>query len=163
MSGAPVYLSGPFDHIDIDNVRPLCYEDGLLLRPLAPAAPLPGDLSHAMDEKRLCRVMAPLANHAAAFVLYNLHAIPNGETGSGVITPADYQAAVAMIQPYPGPWPIPDQGLLVYDHQTGKMPNAAGPQPNREYPANWSAPVGRSTNMCARRTHPTTSDSHPTA
>lgn len=36
-SGGPVYLSDAPDRILMKNVKPICYEDGKLLRPLAPA------------------------------------------------------------------------------------------------------------------------------
>jgi hypothetical protein len=122
MSGGPVYLSDRYSQLVPTNIGPLCYEDGLLLRPLAPACPLGEDLFRSMDEQRLYRVMAPLANKTAAFVLYNLQ----GDTTSGkpelsgTITCEDYTSAPAMIQPYPGKWPIPTEGLIVYDHYDRK-------------------------------------------
>ncbi len=122
MSGAPIYLSDRHSQLKPEHIFPLCYGDGLLLRPLAPAAPLPEDVFRMLEEERLYRVMAPLPNKSAAFVLYNLHRdLEGGEPElSGSIGPGDYAAASAMIQPYPGRWAIPDEGLLVYDHYTQK-------------------------------------------
>ena len=41
LSGGPVYLSDPPEQIVADAVRPLCYENGRLLRPAAPAVVMP--------------------------------------------------------------------------------------------------------------------------
>lgn len=118
MSGGPVYLSDRHEEIVPEMVMPLCYEDGLLPRPLAPAVPLVEDIFSNVSEKRLYRTVAPLANDSAAFVLYNLYgdASADDEAISGRISPADYAAASGMIQPYSGEWAIPSEGLLVYDH-----------------------------------------------
>jgi Raffinose synthase or seed imbibition protein Sip1 len=120
VSGGPVYLSDRYTELVPDRVRPLCYEDGLLLRPLAPASPLPADLFKTMDEDSLYRVMAPLANKAVAFVLYNLRGDieTNQVELSGEISAEDYRSASALMQPYPGKWDIPAGGLLVYDHHS---------------------------------------------
>lgn len=122
VSGGPVYLSDRYTQLVPDNIRPLCYENGLLPRPLAPASPLPEDLFGSMDEQRLYRVMAPLANNTAVFVLYNFYEEGKSQPVEleGSITPEDYQSAPGMIQPYPGKWEIPDEGLVVYDHYNGK-------------------------------------------
>jgi hypothetical protein len=128
MSGGPVYLSDEPTEFDAGIIRPLVFEDGRLLRPLAPAAPLHEDLFYEPDAGRLYRVVAPLANRAAAIVVYNL----DGGTGddekvlSTVITPLDYAHASGMIQPYPGQWKIPAEGLLVYDWYAGKARKLAG-------------------------------------
>ena len=118
LSGAPVYLSDPYDHLDMKNIKPLCYEDGLLLRPLAPAAPLPEDIFQPLETKRLHRVMAPLANGAAAIEIYNFHgdAKDDNPEYSTTIVPADYAAAGGMMQPFSGDWKLPDEGLVVYDY-----------------------------------------------
>ncbi|MCK4958922.1 MAG: hypothetical protein KAT00_05970 [Planctomycetes bacterium] len=122
MSGAPVYLSDAPTEFVPEVIRPLCYEDGLLLRPLAPAGPLRDDLFYALGDERLYRVAAPLNNRTAAIVVYNLTGGvgDDEESLSTVITPKDYSSASAMLQPYPGPWQVPDEGLLVYDWYSGK-------------------------------------------
>lgn len=121
LSGGPVYLSDPYDHLDLGNIEPLCYEDGLLLRPLAPAAPLPEDLFQPLTAKRLHRVMAPLANRSVAIAIYNFHgdAKDDNPEYATTIVAADYAAAGGMIQPYPGTWKAPDEGLVVYDYYEG--------------------------------------------
>jgi len=121
MSGAPVYLSdNPKDFI-AEYIRPLCYEDGELLRPVAPAAPLPDSVFIApMRQKVAYRVIAPLAGGAAAIVAYNLYH-PTSETPIQTsLTSRDYTHASAMIQPYQGRWKVPEEGLVVYDWYAGK-------------------------------------------
>lgn len=113
VSGGPVYVSDRHTQLVPENISPLCYENGLLPRPLAPASPLPEDLFRSMEEQRLYRVMAPLANQTATFVLYNFQS--EAVEFKGKITPEDYQSVSAMIQPYTGAWEVPAEGLLVYD------------------------------------------------
>ncbi|NOQ41067.1 MAG: hypothetical protein GQ563_01005, partial [Desulfuromusa sp.] len=120
ISGGPIYLSDKHEELVPENIMPLCYEDGLLIRPLAPASPLEGDLFLNPEDKALYRAMAPLANKSVAFVLYNFHEDTNKDPVelSSSITPEDYCSASAMIQPYPGDWKLPEEGLLVYDFTT---------------------------------------------
>ena len=59
VSGGPVYLSDPADKLNPENIMPLVWSDGLLLRPLAPAVPLPDSVfPDALNENRLYRVIA---------------------------------------------------------------------------------------------------------
>lgn len=118
LSGAPVYLSDPYDHVDIENIMPLCYEDGWLLRPIAPAAPLPDDIFQPLEAKRLHRIVAPLVNRSAAIAIYNFHGDAKNDKPeySTTITPADYAAAGGMVQPYDGYWEQPAEGLVVFDY-----------------------------------------------
>ncbi|MHC4482591.1 MAG: Sip1-related alpha-galactosidase [Planctomycetota bacterium] len=116
MSGGPVYLSdNPKDFI-AEYIQPLCYEDGELLRPLAPAAPLPDSVFiNPMREMLAYRVIAPLPGGAAAVVAYNLyHPTPDAPIRTAV-TAEDYTHAASMMQPYPGKWKVPEEGLVVYD------------------------------------------------
>jgi len=117
LSGAPVYISDSYDHLNLNNINPLCYEDGLLLRPLAPAAPLPKDIFQPMEAKRLHRVMAPLANQSMALAIYNFHgdAKEDNPEYSTTITPTDYAAAGGMMQPFSKAWKLPKEGLVVFD------------------------------------------------
>ncbi|MHC4333816.1 MAG: Sip1-related alpha-galactosidase [Planctomycetota bacterium] len=121
MSGGPVYLSdNPKDFI-AEYIRPLCYEDGELLRPAAPAGPLPDSAFVApMREKVAYRVIAPLTGNAAAIVAYNLYHPTSDEPINSAVTAEDYSHAGDMMQPYPGRWKEPDEGLLVYDWYAGK-------------------------------------------
>jgi hypothetical protein len=122
MSGGPVYLSEFAENIRHELVRPLCYEDGRLLRPLAPSTPLPEDIFHRLFEPRLFAAVSPLPHRAATFVIYGVNRQgPNATRKfSRTLTSKDYASAGGMVQPYPGPWAIPEDGLLVYDRQTGK-------------------------------------------
>ncbi|MHC4185966.1 MAG: Sip1-related alpha-galactosidase [Planctomycetota bacterium] len=126
MSGAPVYLSdNPKDFI-AEYIRPLCYEDGELLRPTAPAGPLPDSVFIApMREKAAYRVIAPLTGNAAAVVAYNLYHPTSDEPIHSAVTADDYSHAGGMMQPYPGRWKVPDEGLIVYDWYAGKAQKLA--------------------------------------
>jgi hypothetical protein len=120
MSGAPVYLSDDPAEFDPEHVWPMCYRDGELLRPLAPAAPLPECLfTDATKDGRAYKVIAPLPNQSAAIVAYNLLDDREGVV-AGSITADDYTHASAMLQPYPGKWSVPAEGLVVYDWYDNK-------------------------------------------
>lgn len=121
MSGGPVYLSDAPTEFDHDAVKPLCYTDGKLLKPLAPATPLPDSIFvDAYRDPVPYRVIAPLANGAAAIVVYNIKHANEAATFTAGVSPADYIHANAMIQPYPGKRPIPAEGLVLYDWYAGK-------------------------------------------
>jgi len=122
MSGGPVYLSDEPTRFDAQAIYPLVYKDGRLLRPIAPATPLHNDLFYQTGAGSLYRVVAPLPGKTAAIVIYNLDGGvgPDEQVLSATITPDDYTHASAMIQPYPGPWRKPAEGLLVYDWYAGK-------------------------------------------
>jgi Raffinose synthase or seed imbibition protein Sip1 len=124
LSGGPVYLSDAPDDFLKDNIMPLCYEDGKLLRPLAPAAPLADSLFleyptaaveeiPSTDNLHPYRVIAPLANNAAALAVY--HLADTEESMQAEICVDDYRHADIMIQPYPGLRAIPTDGLIVWD------------------------------------------------
>ena len=133
MSGGPIYLSDNPAEFIAEYVTPLAYEDGELLRPLAPGAPLPESIFlDPMRERVAYRTIAPLANGSAAIVLYNLF---NGEqfdyydnktynvaddiTVVSHVSPADYEEAANMIQPFNGKWKVPEEGLVAYDFYEG--------------------------------------------
>lgn len=117
MSGGPVYLSDEPTQFAPENILPLVFEDGRLLRPLAPAVPLWEDLFYKRGKGKLFRVVAPLSNRTAAIVLYNFDGGVEGDRQAifASVTSHDYTRATALIQPYNGPWPVPEEGLLVYD------------------------------------------------
>lgn len=116
LSGAPIYLSDAPDDFYEELVTPLCFEDGKLLRPLAPAVPLPESaMISALSEKKAYRVVAPLANGAAAIALYNLtHPSPIDAINTS-ISASDYNHASSFIQPSVPQWEIPKDGLVYYD------------------------------------------------
>lgn len=121
MSGAPIYLSDNPGEFEPENIWPMCYQDGRILRPLAPAAPLEESLFiHANRDGKAYRAIAPLSNSSAAIVVYNLLDNPEGVV-EGSISAADYVQAPVMIQPYEGRWDIPEEGLVLFDwyNQTG--------------------------------------------
>jgi len=114
LSGGPVYLSDDPSSFAPEHIWPLCYGDGELLRPLAPAAPLPESLFlNPYEEREAFRVIAPLPNKSAAVAAYNLTE-PEAPV-HGVVSAKDYAHAGAMIQPKTGMWAPPEEGLLLYD------------------------------------------------
>ncbi len=129
MSGAPIYLSdNPTDFHDA-FIRPLAYADGELLRPLAPGVPLPDSvMMDVYKSGKAFRVIAPLANQCAAIVTYNLFH-PGDKSIRTEITAADYAHASGMIQPYPGPWELPEEGLVIFDWRKGSGRKLDAPYP----------------------------------
>ncbi len=121
MSGAPIYLSDAPNDFLHNLITPLCYSDGRLLRPLAPAVPLPESaLLSALSESKAYRVVAPLANGAAAFVVYNLANPTPSQSITTRISAEDYIHAGSFIQPAVSPWQVPKEGLVYYDWYQGK-------------------------------------------
>ncbi len=120
VSGGPIYLSDAPEHFSAEFVMPVCYDDGELLRPLAPAVPLAESIfACPINTKNLYKVIAPLAGGAASIICYNLYDLADIKI-SGSISPADYKSASAMLQPYPGEWKMPSEGLVLYDLAKGK-------------------------------------------
>jgi len=116
MSGGPVYLSDDPKDFVAEYIAPLCYEDGEIIRPLAPAAPLPDSvLAAPMRENAPYRVIAPLAGGAAAVAVYNLRHPTPEEPMPASVAVGDYTHAGAMMQPYKGKWAVPEEGLVAYD------------------------------------------------
>ena len=116
MSGAPIYLSdAPVDFQD-KLILPLCFSDGELLRPLAPAIPLPESVMlSALTTPEAYKVVAPLQNGAAAFVAYNLMNPTPKEKVMATFTARDYQSAGDFIQPRVASWKAPKEGLVYFD------------------------------------------------
>lgn len=134
MSGGPVYLSdNPAEFIP-EYITPLCYEDGELLRPLAPGTPLPESIFiDPLRERTAYRTIAPLENGSAAIVLYNLFSgeqfdyydnatynVADDITVVSYVSPEDYEEAANMIQPFNGKWEVPEEGLVAYDFYEGR-------------------------------------------
>lgn len=120
MSGGPIYLSDRPEDFDEDVIAPLCYEDGLLIRPEAPGVPAAESLfsDPLYQTEGAHKVFAPLKNRSCAIALYNLSLSPS--VVRGTIVPNDYRAATAMLQPYEGPWLNPTEGLVVYNWGEGR-------------------------------------------
>ncbi|AQQ09727.1 Alpha-galactosidase [Sedimentisphaera cyanobacteriorum] len=129
VAGAPIYLSdAPKDFVP-KLINPLCWDDGELLRPLAPAVPLPDSVMlSALSQARPYRVAAPLPNGSAAVIAYNL-AIPTPDKPlEASVKEADYTKAGSFIQPAGQSWQIPEEGLVYYDWY-----QKAGGKLNSEY------------------------------
>lgn len=121
MSGAPIYLSDAPDDFYTNLINPLCLSDGKLFRPLAPAIPLPESaLISALSEQKAYRVVAPLANKSAAFVVYNLTCPTPSSSVKTQITPEDYKQSGSFIQPAVEAWKVPSEGLVYYDWYESK-------------------------------------------
>jgi len=107
-------------------VSGVCYQDGLMLRPLAPATATVDNLFRSIRAPKLFIAMAPLANKSAVFHVLNLDGpdlgskLPDPPEHEGRISLSDYQNAGGMIQPYPGLWEVPEEGLYMYEQFTGK-------------------------------------------
>ncbi len=123
LSGGPVYLSDAPEDFAPENIMPLCYEDGELVRPLAPAAPLPDSLkleypTAAVQDVSLdgniqpYRVIAPLANDAAAIAVY--HLAGTEKMIEAEISTGDYSFRDIMTRD-PELKNIPTEGLTVWD------------------------------------------------
>ena len=114
LSGAPVYLSDAPSEIRADLVRPLCLSDGRLLRPLAPAAPVPEStfLDALNEADRPYTVVAPLAHGCAAVAAYNLVQEPTRVQGW---VGADAYRYAGMLLEDDAAWQQPTEGLLAYE------------------------------------------------
>ena len=126
MSGGPIYISDkPQDAVPA-NITPLCYRDGSLPRPLAPAVMSEDSLFYDLYSfnNSLFKVFAPLDNDSVAIHIVNLNDAPKQVETS--ISLKDYKNAGAMIQPYPGPWDVPPQGLVLFDVLEGKGTRLSG-------------------------------------
>ena len=115
MSAAPIYLSDPPKSFVKEYISPLAFSDGKILRPLAPAVPLPKSMfDNVLMGKGDYYVIAPLTRQTAAITAYN---ISNKNTGTVMmeICEDDYTHSDAMVQPYPGKRTVPEEGLAFYD------------------------------------------------
>ena len=130
VSGGPVYLSDPADKLNPENIMPLVWSDGLLLRPLAPAVPLPDSVfPDALNENRLYRVIAPLPGQSAAVVVYNLKHPSPAEPVRGKISLEDYKNAAALLngnaaEAYAS---LPAEGIAAYSAEGGRALTPAQP------------------------------------
>lgn len=131
VSGGPVYLSDPADKLNPENIMPLVWSDGLLLRPLAPAVPLPDSVFlDALNENRLYRVIAPLPGQSTAVVLYNLKHPSPSEPVRGKISLKDYQNAAALLngreaEAYAA---LPAEGVAAYSAEGSRALTPAQPE-----------------------------------
>lgn len=123
LSGAPIYLSDAPDDMINEFIMPLCFEDGRLLRPVAPAIPFPESaLINPMTDDKGYRVIAPLSNGSAVVVLYNLNEIED-KVIECALNPEDYSYRNGLIQPYQDQEPLPQEGLVLFDwyEQKGRV------------------------------------------
>ncbi|HEY0946674.1 MAG TPA: Sip1-related alpha-galactosidase [Opitutaceae bacterium] len=96
LSGGPIYLSDSPGQFRPELIMPLCFADGRLLRPLAPAQPLPDSIFEDPYESGCAyRAGAPLPHGGAAIGCYNL-AHPDRPV-VGQIDPADLVSVRHML------------------------------------------------------------------
>lgn len=119
VSGGPVYLSdAPLDFNE-DIVRPLCDEDGLLYRPLAPAAPLPRCVTlNPFEQAEAYIAAAPLPNGAVALVAYNL--TEPEQPVSGCIRSNDYQDVISRPDNEDSGPHADGEGIVLFDWYAGQ-------------------------------------------
>ncbi len=119
MSGGPIYVSDDPTDFDPANIWPLCLQDGKLLRPLAPAMPLPDSVYlNPFKQAEAYRTVAPLPNEAAAFALFNL-THPEAPVTCAVGFD-DYVAAADLLDDGQE-WTTPAEGVLFYDWHTAAV------------------------------------------
>jgi hypothetical protein len=114
ISGGPVYISDKPSKVKPEVLYPFAYEDGKLLRTAAPATLLPDSFFiHPFRDEQVFSVIAPMQDGVAAIALFNF--TEKGKTLTGGFTAKDYSHAGELLQPNTGPWPTPNEGILVYD------------------------------------------------
>ncbi|MCU0858773.1 MAG: hypothetical protein MUC65_10280, partial [Pontiellaceae bacterium] len=121
VSGGPVYISDLPKEFNADLIGRVIFNDGKIIRALAPAVPLPDSLFS--DGKKTCyRVIAPTRCKSCAIAAFNFS---DQAELTGTISEKDYPCAAAKEQPFDGLWPIPADGLVVFDQeaQTGARLN----------------------------------------
>lgn len=119
VSGGPCYLSDDPSQFNGDLIRPLGDREGKLLRPLAPAVPLPRSVMiDPFEHAEAYLAAAPLPGGAAAIVAYNL--TEPEQPVKGRITPRDHADAAGLLDVERHPWPGTHEGLVLYDHDAGE-------------------------------------------
>lgn len=121
LSGGPVYLSDRPRDFQTEYIKPLCYEDGLLLRPLAPAAPFDKSVFRDAlnDQEEAYEVAAPIAAGAVVVAAFNLvHPTPDRAV-SGAVTADDFEQSWGLVQPPQESALQHEEGLVVYDWREG--------------------------------------------
>jgi len=120
VSGGPVYISDNPEHINEEIIRPLIFNDGKIIRALAPAVPLKESLFYDSFlgivglKKKSYRVIAPGRHGSAVIAAFNFSIF---RKVNGFINEDDYPFAAAKEQPYNGLWKIPKEGLVIYDYE----------------------------------------------
>lgn len=118
MSGGPIYLSDDTKNIDDTYLKSLMYEDGEIVGTLAPGVPLRESLMiDPYEGAQAFRVVSPLKNRSAAIMAVNLN---RDRVVKATVSLEDYSYASGMIQPYPGEWKIPSEGVVIFDSYANK-------------------------------------------
>ncbi len=111
VSGGPIYLSDKPEHINKQLVEPLIFNDGKIIRALAPAVPLKESLFKRIQDP-CYRVIAPTREGSCAIAVFNFSEQSNAQS---FVSKDDYPFAAAKEQPFNGLWELPVEGLVIYD------------------------------------------------
>lgn len=119
ISGGPIYLSDAPERFVPGLIRPLCFADGRILRPLAPAVPLPESVFvDPYEDDDAYRVVAPLPHGCAAAAAYNL--THPAKPVHGAWSADDHRHAAALLSPAEArAWARPAESILRYDCLSG--------------------------------------------
>lgn len=118
VSGGPVYISDEPGHFDKEVIAPLIFNNGKVIRTLAPAVPLEESLFiDAYGSGLPYRVIAPTRHKSCVIAAFNFS---KDSLVNGVISKNDYKYAAAKEQPFNGLWTLPEEGLVIYDCMNGK-------------------------------------------
>jgi hypothetical protein len=120
ISGGPIYLSDAPENFVPELISPLCFSDGRILRPLAPAVPLPESVfTDPYEDDNAYRVIAPLPHGCAAAAAYNL--THPAKPVHGAWTAGDHRHASALLSPAEAAvWACPAEAMLRYDCLSGR-------------------------------------------
>ncbi|PQB07698.1 hypothetical protein BST83_11420 [Polaribacter filamentus] len=113
ISGGPIYISDKPTEFDKDVIDPLIFDDGKIIRTLAPAVPLHESLFSNTNDTAY-RVIAPGREKSCTIAAFNFS---NESIIKASINADDYQYASAKEQPFNGLWVMPNEGLVLYDYE----------------------------------------------
>jgi len=103
------------------EIAALFYADGEIIRPLAPGVLTEDCLFTDGKTIGILKARSPLANRTAVFHVVNIDgpASNPGRRLETVVTVDNYRNASGLMQPYNGEWPVPEEGLYIYDNFSG--------------------------------------------
>ena len=114
VAGGPVYLSDETSKINGKYLTPMMYEDGKLIRTLAPGVPSVSNItSDPYKDDKSYKIIAPLKNNSAAVLAMNLNR--GLDFVKDQLVTDDYTFASGMLQNEEKPWTATKKNLLVYD------------------------------------------------
>lgn len=116
ISGGPVYLSDHPSNFVRELITPLHLADGRVLRPLAPAVPLPESVFiDPYEDDEAYRVIAPLPHGCAALAAYNLTEPEKTVRGVWHMNDLRHRSAMLSERASAGVSGGQEAGVLLYD------------------------------------------------